>query len=222
MAGPIRVSVACSLDGFLAGPDNDLSWLPTREEGEDYGYRAFLAQTTAILMGRVTYDVAAGFDAWPYGNLPVFVATSRPLDPIVPAVHAIRGTPAGMLATVRKHTDGQLVPRRRLIDLVVPRRRPDRRTDRDTRGGHPRRWFSFVCWNGTAPPTEPQRHHQLPKRTRATQLYPNPTGVISIHARAQVHHHDQPRRSAGERVVTMVTLDVRSGSEPFGRRARNP
>ena len=87
MAGAVRVFIACSLDGFIAGPDDDLSWLPAADaSGEDYGYGAFIAETAAILMGRSTYDVAAGFAAWPYGALPVFVATSRPLDPLVETV----------------------------------------------------------------------------------------------------------------------------------------
>ena len=81
MAGGVRVFIACSLDGFIAGPDDDLSWLPAADAGgEDYGYGAFIAETAAILMGRSTYDVAAGFPNWPYGSLLVFVARSRPLD----------------------------------------------------------------------------------------------------------------------------------------------
>jgi dihydrofolate reductase len=94
------------LDGFIAGPGNDLSWLPAPRDDEDYGYRAFLAETAAILMGRGTYDVAAAFPDWPYGELPVFVATSRPLDPVAPTIRAIAGTPAELLASVREQTDG--------------------------------------------------------------------------------------------------------------------
>ena len=94
------------MDGFIAGPANDLSWLPPPSEDEDYGYRAFLADTAAILMGRGTYDVAAAFPDWPYGELPVFVATSRPVDPVAPTVRTISGTPGELLATVRKHVDG--------------------------------------------------------------------------------------------------------------------
>lgn len=101
--------VACSLDGFIAGPDDDLSWLPAPDaSGEDYGYRAFLAETAAILMGRRTYEVAARFERWPYDEMPVFVATSRPLDPVVPTVGAVVGTAPELLAAVRTRTDGAL------------------------------------------------------------------------------------------------------------------
>ena len=101
--------IACSLDGFIAGPDDDLSWLPPPDPGgEDYGYGAFIGETAAILMGRSTYEVAAGFDSWPYGALPVFVATSRPLEPVTETVVPIGGAPRELLAAVRAHTDGPL------------------------------------------------------------------------------------------------------------------
>ena len=107
MAEGVRVFIACSLDGFIAGPGDDLSWLPGPDEsGEDYGYHDFLANTAAILMGRATYDVVASFAAWPYGEIPVFVATTRPLDPIGPTVHPIAGTPQALLGAVRAHTGG--------------------------------------------------------------------------------------------------------------------
>lgn len=57
-------------------------------------------------MGRGTYDAAAAFPEWPYGELPVFVATSRPLDPAAPTVRAISGTPGELVARVRGHIDG--------------------------------------------------------------------------------------------------------------------
>lgn len=106
VATTIRIFIACSLDGFIAGPDDDLSWLP-EDRGEDHGFDAFMAQTGALLMGRATYDVVAGFDGpWPYGDTPVLVATTRPLEPKVPTVRAVSGTPRELLAAVREVTDG--------------------------------------------------------------------------------------------------------------------
>ncbi len=104
MSGRIRVFIACSLDGFIAGPGDDLSWLPQPEPGgEDYGYAAHMAETAAILMGRSTYDVVAGFEGdWFYGDMPLFVATSRPLDdPKQPTVKAISGDAADLVAAVQ-------------------------------------------------------------------------------------------------------------------------
>ena len=55
MPGSVRVFIACSLDGFIAGPNDDLSWLP-KTQGDDHGFRAFLEGISALLMGRATYD----------------------------------------------------------------------------------------------------------------------------------------------------------------------
>ena len=93
-----RVFIACSLDGFIAGPEDDLSWLPHPPEGEDYGYAAFMAEVGALLMGRNTYRVVEGFEGpWPYGETPVLVATHRPLEPKVSTVQAISGEIASLL-----------------------------------------------------------------------------------------------------------------------------
>jgi dihydrofolate reductase len=102
----IRVFIAQSLDGFIAGPDDDLSWLPQGDaeaQGvfEDSGYAELMEQSGALLMGRRTFDVVHGFGSWPYGDMPVFVATSRPLGCDEPTVRAVAGTPHEMLGAVR-------------------------------------------------------------------------------------------------------------------------
>jgi dihydrofolate reductase len=106
MRSSVRVFIATSRDGFIAGLDDDLSWLPDGHAGEDYGYDAFIAETGAIIMGRRTYDVVEGFGIdWPYGDTPVFVLTSRPLETDERTVRPVRGTPAEILARVREVTD---------------------------------------------------------------------------------------------------------------------
>lgn len=105
MAGTVRVFIATSLDGFIAGEGDDLSWLPVPVPGgEDYGYGEHMADTAAILMGRRSYDMVAGWDGeWPYGDTPVFVATSRPLEPAAPTVTALAGaTAADLVAAVQE------------------------------------------------------------------------------------------------------------------------
>lgn len=93
MTGRVRVFIASSLDGFIAGPDDDLTWLPQPSDGDDFGYGAFMQTVGALLMGRKTYDVVAGFSGeWPYGDHPVLVATHRPLAPKVSSVAAVNGS----------------------------------------------------------------------------------------------------------------------------------
>jgi dihydrofolate reductase len=84
----LRAFLAVSVDGFIAGPNDDLSWLPPPDPADptQAGFREFLAEIGALLMGRRTYDVVAGFGGeWPYGDRPVFVATTRPLPAATPA-----------------------------------------------------------------------------------------------------------------------------------------
>lgn len=99
-----RVFIASSLDGFIAGEHDDLSWLPPPDpSGSDHGYGAFMAQVGALLMGRRTFDVVAGFEGpWPYADKPVLVATRRPLLAPVPAVRAVDGPIDALIAEAKQ------------------------------------------------------------------------------------------------------------------------
>ena len=53
--------ISMSLDGYLAGPEDDLSWLdPFGSEEVDYGYYDFISQVDTYIVGRRTYDVVMG------------------------------------------------------------------------------------------------------------------------------------------------------------------
>ncbi len=104
MSSRVRVYIATSLDGFIAGLDDDLSWLPQPggEEPSDAGYAEFFAQIGAMLMGRRTYEVVAGFEGpWPYGDTPVLVATRRKLESPEPTVRAVSGGIEQIVAEAR-------------------------------------------------------------------------------------------------------------------------
>jgi dihydrofolate reductase len=90
--GSVQVFVAASLDGFIAGPNDEIDWLGAGEGTEDT-FTPFLQQVGAILMGRRTFEVARAFeDEWPYGELPILVATSRPLGAVRKTVRALSGS----------------------------------------------------------------------------------------------------------------------------------
>ena len=75
-----HVFIATSLDGFIARRDGGIDWLLDRDDpAEDHGYPAFIATMDAMIMGRGSFEVALGFDPWPY-DLPVLVL-SRSLPP---------------------------------------------------------------------------------------------------------------------------------------------
>ncbi len=61
-----------------------------------------------MLMGRRTFDVVNGFDVpWPYGETPVLVATTRPLDPNVPTARAVGGDIADLVAEAKRVAAGR-------------------------------------------------------------------------------------------------------------------
>ena len=102
------VSVFCglSLDGFIARPDDTLDFLDGPGDvgsHEDHGYHDFIARIDALVMGRRTFDVVLSFGQWPYGDLPVFVLTHRPLPSDLPQganVTPMQGDPADIVAAL--------------------------------------------------------------------------------------------------------------------------
>jgi len=53
----LLIYIATSLDGYIAKPNDDLSFLKIVEkDGEDYGYKDFTESIDTIILGRKTYD----------------------------------------------------------------------------------------------------------------------------------------------------------------------
>jgi dihydrofolate reductase len=58
MASKVALYISMSLDGYLAGPGDDISWLDAMDrEGEDYGYFDFVKDVSSYIVGKRTYDV---------------------------------------------------------------------------------------------------------------------------------------------------------------------
>lgn len=103
--GRVRGYLATSADGFIAGPDDEIGWLQEpRNSGvpmavgpwaevvpDGTTYEDFAANVGCLLMGRKTFDVACGFGTWPYGEIPVLVATTRDLSQSEGSVTAVSG-----------------------------------------------------------------------------------------------------------------------------------
>lgn len=86
------------LDGFIAGPEDDLEFLKAVESPpEDYGYAKFFASVDALLVGRRTYEKVITMGDWFYGDKPVFIATNRPGTPSH-GVTFVSGTPRELAA----------------------------------------------------------------------------------------------------------------------------
>lgn len=80
MPRKVILYIATSLDGYIAQPQDDLSFLSlVEQEGEDYGYGAFVQTVDAVIMGRKTYDKvrSMGVD-FPHADKDAHIITRTP------------------------------------------------------------------------------------------------------------------------------------------------
>jgi dihydrofolate reductase len=102
--GKVVVNRAMSLDGFIAGPDDEMGWI--LELGpQDAVIAKVAAATGAMLVGRRTWDVGARMQAderagtdYPFTG-PTFLLTHRPLDSPDPGVTILSGDIGEAVAT---------------------------------------------------------------------------------------------------------------------------
>jgi dihydrofolate reductase len=75
--------VAMSLDGRIAGPEHDLSFLQTLAGGPGgYGYDEFLSGVDGLVVGASSWDFMKDHP-WTYGERPIWVLTHREEVPAV-------------------------------------------------------------------------------------------------------------------------------------------
>jgi dihydrofolate reductase len=128
MAITATVFVGTSLDGFIARLNGSFDFLP-EDGGEEHGYAAFVASVDAIVIGRNTYEVCLGFEAWPYDK-PVFVLTTRSIrlpNSSNAIVERLEGPPKEILSTLEKrgfrhlYVDGGITIQRFLSAGLIQR-----------------------------------------------------------------------------------------------------
>lgn len=91
----LRYQVACSLDGFIAGPEDEFDWI-TPEPSFDF--EALHAQFDTLLMGRRTYEVVHSMgESFPGKQVIVVSRSLRQVDH--PAVEVVS---VGLEARIRE------------------------------------------------------------------------------------------------------------------------
>jgi dihydrofolate reductase len=77
MGRKVILYIATSLDGYIAKPNDDLSFLSiVEQEGEDYGYTDFVHTVDTIIIGRKTYDwVMTQVSEFPHADKKIFIIT---------------------------------------------------------------------------------------------------------------------------------------------------
>jgi dihydrofolate reductase len=114
--GKVVVNRAMSLDGFIAGPGDDMGWggdrrLADYTAPEDFAKIA--AATGAMLVGRRTWDVGDRMKEedpdsidYPFSG-PMFLLTHRPPEPPIPGVRILTGDIAHAVATALDAAGGK-------------------------------------------------------------------------------------------------------------------
>ncbi|MDZ7653606.1 MAG: dihydrofolate reductase family protein [Burkholderiaceae bacterium] len=135
--------IAHSLDGFIAGDDGDLSWLPASDSGgdpdptpaADFGYAAFVAGVDTVLMGHTTYRFVQAHPPYPYAGTDGIVWSHQRAgqrdehvrftdEPVAEVVRRLRDTPGrdvfvvGGRAVIHPLVEADLIDAYRLF--VVP------------------------------------------------------------------------------------------------------
>ena len=103
------VYIATSLDGYIAGKNDNLDWLPSPdiELNLELGFEAFMNKVDALVMGKNTFEMVRSFGIpWPYTK-PVFVVSnsmSKVPEGYEDKIKLVRGKPKEILEQV--HSDG--------------------------------------------------------------------------------------------------------------------
>ncbi len=75
------VYIATSVDGFIAKPGGDISWLQRPEyitSGmKGLAYDDFISTIDVLVMGHNTFEKVLSFSSWPYESIPVVVLSSK-------------------------------------------------------------------------------------------------------------------------------------------------
>lgn len=97
--------IATSLDGYIAKPNDDLSFLSiVQKEGEDYGYGKFIDTIDTVILGRKTYDwVMTQVPEFPHADKNAFIIT-RNERPSIGKTHFYTGNLNELVSRLKKES----------------------------------------------------------------------------------------------------------------------
>lgn len=72
--------IGMSLDGYIAGPDDDISWME-RYNNVDYGFDKFMERIGLVILGRRAYEVGIEHGwGWPYPRPGIILSEHKPAE----------------------------------------------------------------------------------------------------------------------------------------------
>jgi dihydrofolate reductase len=92
----VRYQVACSLDGYIAGPNGEYDWIVM---DPDIDFKELFAQFDTLLMGRKTFEVAGAGGMFKGMETVVFSRTLEPKS--AKGVRVVRDDPAEVVAELK-------------------------------------------------------------------------------------------------------------------------
>ena len=100
---------ALSLDGRIAGPAHDLSFLETLADGPEGDYDRFFAEVDSVVMGAETWRFIVGHGRWPYAGTASWVVSHRELEHLDGAegVERFSGDVADVVALIGERGHGR-------------------------------------------------------------------------------------------------------------------
>lgn len=105
---------ALSLDGRIAGPDHDLSFLQTLERGPANDYEDFYAGVDSLIMGGGTWEFMVRHGSWPYGGKPTWLVSRSHSPDELPEAEPVERF-EGDLAELVREIEGRGLQRTWLI-----------------------------------------------------------------------------------------------------------
>lgn len=106
----LSIYCATSLNGMIARPDGDFSWL-FQDQDEDYGYADFMKDVKGIVSGGETYRVCLSMaDEWFYTGTPMLVIThtEKPDAKTPPEVEFVYENPVEAVRAFMERVGGKV------------------------------------------------------------------------------------------------------------------
>lgn len=97
--------IAASLDGYIAKPNDDLSFLSiVQKDDEDYGYSVFINSVDTVISGRKTYDwVMKQVPVFPHADKNTFIIT-RNAKPSIGKVNFYSGSLKELISKLKSES----------------------------------------------------------------------------------------------------------------------
>ena len=87
----LKLYIAASMDGYIAGPNGEIDWLEEAGSNLDYGYHDFYSSIDTTVMGNSTYQLTLTVSEFPYADKANYVFTRSAPPPDTANVQFVSG-----------------------------------------------------------------------------------------------------------------------------------